>query len=270
MKILFCINRDIHSYVFLDELINLAKLHADKALLESILTSTIFFTEGVGMKSSQSNAYLDFLKTYEMQLPGILEKRSAQPIYFTKLRDIYGLKIFAVMSLTKDDLAEEFKKFKADIIISIRFGKIFNDKMLEAAACPVINVHSGILPDYKGILTSFWSKKNNETEYGFTVHGIENSGIDTGSVFHVEKFKHNPDKCLFHTIHKLYPDAANFMRGFLSDFQLNKTLPRSFKQESKGAYFTKPVLDDFIEYEKSALKLFDIDYYTQILDKYLV
>jgi len=267
MKILFCLNRDIHSYVFLDELIKLIYLDADKALIESIFASNVFFTERVGSKYSQDNAYLDLLENCEMNIPNKLERYSTKAVYFSKFIDTYAFKMLSVKDFNKEQLAKEFAEIRPDIILSIRFGKIFNDSMIKAAACPIINIHSGILPDYKGILASFWSKKNHETEYGFTVHGIEDSGIDTGSIFYTERFKHDLDKCLFSTVHELYPSAAKFMKNFLVNFQINPSKNKSFKQDSSGAYFTKPALEDFVEYEKAGLKILDRNYYWRLIDQ---
>jgi methionyl-tRNA formyltransferase len=265
MKITFCINKDIHAYLFLEALFRLIVLE-DEKLKNSVLGSTIFFTESVGNKVN--NTYLDLLASYESVLPNYLEKYSSEKIYFQKLQKNYNVKFFRAQDFSKDQLSEELKNIESDLIISVRFGKIFNENMIKAAQCPIINIHSGILPDYKGILASFWSKKHNENEYGFTIHSIEDSGIDTGSIFQIKKLTHNPNKCLFRTVNELYPLAANSIKNLLTDYVLTKKLPESFKQEKIGNYFSKPLLEDFIEYEKLGLKIINKDYYEDLLEKH--
>ena len=46
----------------------------------------------------------------------------------------------------------------------------------------VLNLHSGRLPDYKGVMATFWALLNDEKEIGTTLHYIDDCGIDTGRV----------------------------------------------------------------------------------------
>ena len=73
---------------------------------------------------------------------------------------------------------------KPDLIISIG-SVILRDGFISIPSMGVLNVHKGILPEYRGMGVTEWpllhSKKEDEAELGVTAHLIER-GVDTGPI----------------------------------------------------------------------------------------
>ena len=67
-------------------------------------------------------------------------------------------------------------------MVSIRFGQIFQASTISISRLGVINLHSGLLPGYKGVMASFWSLLNGESELGTTLHWITDNKIDSGAI----------------------------------------------------------------------------------------
>ena len=44
-----------------------------------------------------------------------------------------------------------------DLVVSIRYRRILRDSAIAIPRCGVINLHSGILPDYRGVMATFWA-----------------------------------------------------------------------------------------------------------------
>lgn len=70
---------------------------------------------------------------------------------------------------------------KPDLLISIAANEIFKKPLLELPPKGCINLHSALLPKYRGLMPSFWVLKNNETETGVSVFFID-EGIDSGPI----------------------------------------------------------------------------------------
>lgn len=77
---------------------------------------------------------------------------------------------------------ERFKKSQPELVISIRHMSILKPKSIASSKHGVINLHSGLLPKYQGVMATFWAMKNQEARIGTTLHYIEDSTIDTGSI----------------------------------------------------------------------------------------
>lgn len=73
------------------------------------------------------------------------------------------------------------KALKPDVIVSLAGNQIFRASFLSIASICNLNVHSALLPRYRGLLPSFWVLKNGETYTGVSIFKID-LGIDTGPI----------------------------------------------------------------------------------------
>jgi methionyl-tRNA formyltransferase len=46
----------------------------------------------------------------------------------------------------------------------------------------VINLHSGLLPNYRGVMATFWTLLNGDKQLVTSLHFIDDSTIDTGGI----------------------------------------------------------------------------------------
>ncbi len=78
-----------------------------------------------------------------------------------------------------------------DVIVVCGTGIIFK-KIINGLVAPLINIHVGITPKYRGVHGGYWALANKDNEnFGVTVHLID-PGIDTGGVISQRTFQ--PDK----------------------------------------------------------------------------
>lgn len=169
--------------------------------------------------------------------------------------------IMAMRQLEKWEITEEFssyedinsaqafadlKKFSPDLMISIRFGQIFkNSDLIRLPRFGIINLHSGILPDYRGIMASFWAILHGEKNLGMTLHYVVDSGIDTGGIIDVFKSEIDWNLPLISNIANLYPRGCEMivqtMKKIFSGERIN-TIDQAAL--SKGPYFSYPTKAD--------------------------
>ena len=67
-----------------------------------------------------------------------------------------------------------------DVIVSFQQA-IFKRELLQAPTIACLNVHTGILPGYRGFKPVFWMQSRGEPEMGVTIH-VMNESIDTGRI----------------------------------------------------------------------------------------
>ena len=75
----------------------------------------------------------------------------------------------------------KLKKYKPTLLISILGNQIFNQEIIDLAEKGCINLHTALLPKYRGLMPTFWVMKNNEKFTGVSVFYV-NKGIDTGPI----------------------------------------------------------------------------------------
>jgi methionyl-tRNA formyltransferase len=76
---------------------------------------------------------------------------------------------------------------RVNVLLTCRFNLI-EEKALKALNWGGINIHSSLLPNYRGVHPVSWAIINGENEVGVTVHRLS-EGIDKGHVFRATKLK---------------------------------------------------------------------------------
>ena len=80
------------------------------------------------------------------------------------------------------------KSYNPDLLVSIAGNQIFRKPLLTLAPKGCINLHTALLPKYRGLMPSFWVLKNNEEYTGVSVFFVD-EGIDSGPIIVQKKIK---------------------------------------------------------------------------------
>ena len=73
------------------------------------------------------------------------------------------------------------KNDNPDLILSILGNQIFKNQIFDIAPKGCLNLHTALLPKYRGLMPSFWVLKNNEKKTGVSVFFVD-KGIDSGPI----------------------------------------------------------------------------------------
>lgn len=121
--------------------------------------------------------------------------------------------------------------FNPDIIISFSNPFIFSEEILNLKV-KFINFHPGILPNYKGSLSTVYSLINNEKFVGGTWHYID-KGIDTGNIIKIVK---TPSKNFnaFTLNHKIFSLGINCLEEVIEKVKNNYL---GIKQKKSGKFY---------------------------------
>ena len=96
-----------------------------------------------------------------------------------------------------------------------------------------INFHPGLLPQYKGSLSTVYSLINGEKEVGGTWHYMNNK-IDSGNILHQFKLLIQDDDTAFSLNHKIFDKSINCLGEVLNKVNLKN---QGKKQTSKGNFY---------------------------------
>lgn len=130
-----------------------------------------------------------------------------------------------------------------DLILSIRYRRILKNAAIAIPKHGVINLHSGLLPDYRGVMATFWAMLNGESEIGCTLHRIVDSGIDTGPVLGVSRMRTATNKSYLANVLGLYSDGCEMIERAIKATTRGKALPGTHQIEVGGRYYSTPDAD---------------------------
>ncbi|WCN09144.1 formyl transferase [Marinomonas mediterranea] len=207
MKIIILANKNIASNYALNLLIPGLRGH----------DISVFLSSKVG--ASQNNIpRLETLKFFEQnrfnQLMSPLINRvhfESECKTFEQLNE-YLLQLMEVLNkINSFENIEKIRKHQLDLIISIRYGNILKNDVINIPSFGLLNLHSGLLPEYRGVMATFWSMLNDEKEIGTTLHYIEDGSIDSGRILSKSRFEVDKNKSYLWHVLNLYVSGVELI-----------------------------------------------------------
>ncbi|MBQ8082121.1 MAG: methionyl-tRNA formyltransferase [Clostridia bacterium] len=103
----------------------------------------------------------------------------------------HGLPVFQPQRIRLDG-AEALRSLSPDLCVTAAFGQILSEENLAVPRLGTVNVHSSLLPKYRGSAPINWAIINGETVTGVTTM-LTDKGMDTGDILLQERITIDPD-----------------------------------------------------------------------------
>ena len=254
MNITILANRDLASCIALNRLV--------PALADHELS--LFLSASVGGKPGLPQQ-LQALKFFEQDLFNALlfpALDNAELPAQGRLKTFQGLAELAgteCSELNQINVGEDFERFVStapELVISIRYGIILRERVIAVPRFGVINLHSGLLPAYKGVMATFRAMLNGDTEIGMTLHYIDDPTIDTGRIIDKTALEVEAGRSYLWHVLELYDEGcASLLRAIevlASGAQL-----QCMEQAAGGNYYSFPSAAELAAFEAKSLQLVD-------------
>lgn len=149
--------------------------------------------------------------------------------------------------INSSEVVRFIQKRSPDLIMSMCINEFFKREIREAPRLGSFLWHEGIVPEYKGLYSSFWAIHNREPELlGYSVLKM-NSRYDEGEVYlqgQVAGVNPRTDSVLY-IGHKAILDSLPAVAVFLDELERGTARPISTLDRRSGTY-TYPGLSDWI------------------------
>ncbi|TDG13812.1 formyl transferase [Seongchinamella unica] len=251
MKILVLANSDLASNYALNLLLPALQGHRVTLLLSSAVGGTATRPEP-----------LQQLKFFEQQLFNellfpLLDRAGAR-----RFRSFAGLRPWLAAdpgienAINSGESVAGLAAEPPDLILSIRYGGILREHVIAIPRHGVINLHSGRLPRYRGVMASFWAMLAGEKELGTTLHTIDDSSIDTGRVIATTSTALSADRSYLWNVLNLYPAGIQCMLDAVAALAAGNPL-QTRPQGEAGRYFTFPTEEELQAFFAAGHRLYD-------------
>ena len=165
------------------------------------------------------------------------------------------------------DGATALRAFEPDLFISLRYRRILKPAAIEIPRRGVLNLHSGLLPQYQGVMATFWAMLHDEEEIGCTLHTIIDGTIDTGPIIGLSRTSVRTDWSYLANVLELYPAGCRMMIDAIRKISAGETLETS-PQTGESHYYSAPQPDDLERFLAMGLRLADANDLEDFLDRH--
>ncbi len=124
-----------------------------------------------------------------------------------------------------ENFIEELRRLQPDLIAVTAYGQILPRSILELPRFGCLNVHTSLLPKYRGAAPIQHALLNGETETGVTIMKMD-AGLDTGDILTQEKTPVHPNDDS-QTLHdRLGQIGARLLVKTIPDYVTNRLRPQ--------------------------------------------
>ena len=170
-----------------------------------------------------------------------LRRRSIESVCRRK-----GVRCEEAQDVNAEGFLGELRVLDPDVIVSVSCPQIFRQPLIELPRKGILNIHGAILPQYRGVMPSFWMLANGEKQAGVSIYFV-NEQIDAGDLCGQRVFDIRPDDTLDGFLRRSKTIAAELLLEVLEQLEQG-TLGRTPLDLSDGSYYSWP--------DKEAVKSF--------------
>lgn len=167
-----------------------------------------------------------------------------------------NLKIYQPENFKDVEIIEEIRKQKPDLIVVVAYGKILPKEVIDIPKYGIINLHSSLLPRYRGAAPINAAIINGDEKSGVSIMYVEEK-LDAGAVI-LQSEMTILDEDSFFTLHdRLKIMGADLLLEAINLIEKNEV--KAVKQDENLVTFVKPFKkeDCKINWEKASREIFN-------------
>ena len=155
-----------------------------------------------------------------------------QPSPVKMLARRFGLPVLQPERARDEKFIAELRAWQPDLIIAVAYGQILPPAILDLPRHGCLNVHTSLLPKYRGAAPIQWAIANGDTETGVTIMKMD-VGLDTGDIVAQRRTPIGPedDSATLHD--RLAQLGAELLVQTIPDYVAGKIQPKA--QPAEGA-----------------------------------
>jgi methionyl-tRNA formyltransferase len=136
------------------------------------------------------------------------------------------------------EFLDELRGLGTDLIVSVSCPQLFRKPLIDLPDRGCLNVHGAVLPQYRGIMPSFWMLANGERQAGVSIYVVDER-IDAGDLCAQRTFDISPDETLHAFLKRSKRFASELLLETLAAVE-SGTLKTTPLDLAGGSYYSWP------------------------------
>jgi methionyl-tRNA formyltransferase len=151
-----------------------------------------------------------------------------------------GVALHETASVNDPAFVQRLKAMQIDLLVSVAAPEVFKPPLLRSARLGAINIHSGRLPKYRGMMPTFWQMRHGESKVVITIHEMAER-LDAGGVLATRAFPLKEHDVLDRVITETKREGARAMIDVLRSTAVAGSLPQAQPLDmTQASYFRFP------------------------------
>ncbi len=165
----------------------------------------------------------------------------------------FGIPLVRTARINDSQLVAKIESLRPDLIVSFSAPQIIREPLLSLPRLGCVNLHCSLLPNYRGLLPSFWVLLHNERFTGATVHTM-GADIDDGAIYGQTKVELQGIRTIYDVIRKTKEAGGELLVRVMDDLEAGRITP-SENRINEGSYFSWPTVAQAREFRAKGFRL---------------
>ena len=149
-------------------------------------------------------------------------------------------------------------QFEPDLVLSWSYGLRIPNFILDLPKIGAINIHGGLLPEWRGANILNWVLIEGATETGVTAHWMT-EGFDEGPIIAQQTLSIDFLDTAWTLSNKLRHLSSQLLSSLLTDIEVGVVLPSQSQDDSQARYYKRRTPEDGqIDWQKSNLEIYNL------------
>lgn len=160
---------------------------------------------------------------------------------FRRLRTIarrHGLPFHRTEDVMSADTMDFIRAQRPDLVVTL-FHQIVRQGLIDVPRLGVVNIHPGLIPDFRGIQPYFWELSEGCGRAGATMHFIEDESVDSGGILAQTSFDVPPGISVQRNYYLTCQAAGRLLPRVIAALE-DGTLTATPQDGEAGAYWRWP------------------------------
>ncbi len=220
-------------------------------------TVAVYVVPPLYRKQTPADAAVRYARTFGLGAAGKLAARVAG----AKLRRRsiasccarWGVQCEEIADVNDSRFMDRLRAEAADVLVSVSTPQIYKRELITIPRLGILNIHGAILPQYRGVMPSFWMMANGERQAGVSIYFVDER-IDSGERVGLRTFEIGPHETLDRFITRSKGIAAELLLEVLEGVEQG-TLVRQPLDLEAGSYFSWPDADSVRRFRAAGRRL---------------
>ena len=164
----------------------------------------------------------------------------------------HGVRYEEPRNVNDPTFLDHLRDLGVDLIVSITCPQIFEDALIKLPAKGCLNTHGAKLPEYRGLLPSFWMLADGVEEAGVTIFQVTEK-LDLGLIVGQRVFPIRDPRSLHNFIIESKEHVTDLLIEVLDAVETGSVDPRPM--EGKGTYRGWPTRADYRRFRSRGLRV---------------
>lgn len=169
---------------------------------------------------------LTFLLEHQVNIVGVITKpdkpqgrsKSLVPTPVKQVAIKYQLPFFQPPIVSAPEFAPNLEKWNADLFVVVAYGEIIKQHLLDMPALGCINLHTSLLPKYRGAAPIQHAIMHGEKVTGVTIMHMDKK-MDAGDIIKQVQFPIGPDELLLEVQQNMFEAGSKALLQVIKDFE---------------------------------------------------